>query len=62
MENPTYTIQELEAYLRQKKAGQVNREQEQKIQGDAFLQTIVIGLEKTMKKQNRVHHYATAKN
>ena len=54
MEKPAYTIQELESYLLQKKAGHTDLLMEQKIREDDFLQTIVIGMEKTLVKNNNV--------
>jgi hypothetical protein len=55
MERPEYTIKELEKYLLNKKAGATDMRIAQAIENDPFLQTVVIGLERTMTKNNNVN-------
>ncbi len=55
MERPKYTIKELENYLLNKKAGTIDIRMAQAIEKDPFLQTVIIGLEKTIAKNNNVN-------
>lgn len=52
MQRPKYTIKELENYLLNKKAGATDMQITQDIKNDPFLESIVIGLKKTMIKNN----------
>jgi len=55
MEKATYTIKELERYLLNKQAGKEDLQIAHAIKNDPFLQTVVIGLEKTLSQKNNIN-------
>ncbi len=54
MEKPAYSIEDLTAYLLQKKEGDVDAVLEQHLREDPFLQTVMAGLEKEWEYNNDI--------